>query len=167
MNEINNLERSVQRIETTTENIEELVDKYRTMHENYTNLSTLLTCLNCDIKELSVALEKRLRHYKQTESYFITFIKQSFKRIMEVRRFEGSVEINMNEKKLELTVVPQHGSQTKTSNLSGGERSFATIAFLYSLWQCMQFPFYLLDEFDVFMVSIFSRRKIEILTQVT
>lgn len=60
----------------------------------------------------------------------------------------------MNEKKLELIVIPQHGSQglTTTSNLSGGERSFSTVAFLYSLWQCMEFPFYVLDEFDVYMV---------------
>lgn len=64
----------------------------------------------------------------------------------------------MNNKKLDLIVIPQHGSQglTTTSNLSGGERSFSTVAFLYSLWQCMEFPFYFLDEFDVYMVSILS-----------
>lgn len=69
---------------------------------------------------------------------------------------QGTIEIDMKEKKLELIVIPQHGSQglTTTSNLSGGERSFSTVAFLYSLWQCMEFPFYFLDEFDVYMVIL-------------
>lgn len=61
----------------------------------------------------------------------------------------------MDERTLDMIVIPQQGSQglTTTANLSGGERSFSTVAFLYSLWQCMEFPFYFLDEFDVYMVS--------------
>lgn len=60
------------------------------------------------------------------------------------------------QKVLELIVIPQQGSQgcNSTSNLSGGERSFSTVAFLYALWKCMDLPFYFLDEFDVYMVRI-------------
>lgn len=41
--------------------------------------------------------------------------------------------------------------------LSGGERSFSTICFIISLWQVMECPFYMLDEFDVFM-DAFNRK---------
>lgn len=69
--------------------------------------------------------------------------------------FQGELEIDLKNKFVKMIVAPHEGSQgvTKTSNLSGGERSFTTVAFLYSLWQCTDFPFYFLDEFDVFMVS--------------
>lgn len=39
---------------------------------------------------------------------------------------------------------------SNTKSLSGGERSFATLAFLLSLWSCVSQPFYFLDEYDVF-----------------
>ncbi|XP_973544.4 structural maintenance of chromosomes protein 6 [Tribolium castaneum] len=164
-NEINLLERNARRIETATENVEELLEKYHTMHERYDKLSTLLACLEEDITELAKAVEQRTRHYKLTENYFVTYIKHSFKKIMEVRQFKGSIDINLHEKTLDLVVIPQHGSQglTTTSNLSGGERSFSTVAFLYSLWQCMEFPFYFLDEFDVYMDKLNRTKVIDIL----
>ncbi|RZB39350.1 structural maintenance of chromosomes protein 6 [Asbolus verrucosus] len=163
--EIDQLEKSVRKIETDTENTEELTQKYHQMVDKYSTVSNMLTSLNDDISELNVAIEKRSRHYKLTETYFVTYIKHSFKKIMEVRQFEGSINIDMKDKKLELKVIPQHGSQglTATSNLSGGERSFSTVAFLYSLWQCMEFPFYFLDEFDVYMDKLNRTKVIEIL----
>lgn len=39
-----------------------------------------------------------------------------------------------------------------TDDLSGGEKTFSTVALLLSLWDCMEVPFYFLDEFDVHMV---------------
>lgn len=46
--------------------------------------------LQADINELTVALDKRKRHYKLTESYFVTYMKYSFKKILEFRQFKVS-----------------------------------------------------------------------------
>ena len=42
---------------------------------------------------------------------------------------------------------------TDIRSLSGGERSYATVCFIISLWDAIESPFRVLDEFDVFMVS--------------
>jgi len=48
------------------------------------------------------------------------------------------------------------GEQTRitqnTRTLSGGERSYTTVALLVAMWVNMEMPFNILDEFDVFMV---------------
>jgi chromosome segregation ATPase len=86
--EMSQLERSVRKIETDTESTDELFDKYQHMHDKFTKLSTIISCLKDDIKELNVAIDRRTRHYKLTENYFVAFIKRSFKKIMEVRQFQ-------------------------------------------------------------------------------
>ncbi|CAG9820931.1 unnamed protein product, partial [Phaedon cochleariae] len=163
--EINEIKHRITKIETDTENFEEVKDRYNELSEKFLKSADIMKNLQTDVNELTIALEKRNRHYKLTESYFITYMKYSFKKILEYRQFKGTIDINMNEKKLELVVIPQHGSQglTTTSNLSGGERSFSTVAFLYALWQCMEFPFYFLDEFDVYMDKLNRTKVIDIL----
>lgn len=52
---------------------------------------------------------------------------------------------------------------TALNSLSGGERSYATTAFIRAIWSSMTSPFYVLDEFDVFTVSKF---RIEIVKKI-
>ncbi|KAG5887604.1 hypothetical protein JTB14_002613 [Gonioctena quinquepunctata] len=121
-NEIKEIQHRIARIETDAEDVTEVMERHNELSEKFMKSADLMKALQAD-------------------------------KILEYRQFKGTIEIKMAEKKLDLVVIPQHGSQglTTTSNLSGGERSFSTVAFLYSLWQCMEFPFYFLDEFDVYM----------------
>lgn len=45
-------------------------------------------------------------------------------------------------------------SSNDLRNLSGGEKSAATIAFLLALGSITESPILMLDEFDVFMVTV-------------
>lgn len=52
-----------------------------------------------------------------------------------------------------------------TRTLSGGERSYATVAFIMALWKCVKFPFYFMDEFDVFMDKVNRKTIMDLLLQ--
>lgn len=48
-------------------------------------------------------------------------------------------------------------SQSQIGNvkqLSGGERSYATLSLLVALGECVECPFRIMDEFDVFMDAV-------------
>ncbi|KAI4467367.1 structural maintenance of chromosomes 56 smc5 smc6 [Holotrichia oblita] len=151
--EIKNVQTTIRRVESSLETPDEIRKKYQHAREKCEQVKKVMGGLEDTIQELNQSVSKRRRHYQVMEDYFVNCINHNFSKVLDFRQFKGRMEINMAEKKLELIVIPQQGSQglTVTSNLSGGERSFSTVAFLYSLWQCMNFPFYFLDEFDVYM----------------
>lgn len=67
--------------------------------------------------------------------------------------------MNFKEKTLQINVGPIDQGETAglgTSSLSGGERSYTTVAFVIALWIVTELPFYYMDECDVFMVRILS-----------
>lgn len=76
---------------------------------------------------------------------------------MNLRKCDASLEFNEADHTLKMEVTPRDKKGDKTvsklTNLSGGERSYVTVAFLLSLWACVDHPFYFLDEYDVFTVS--------------
>ena len=49
---------------------------------------------------------------------------------------------------------------------SGGERSFTTISLLLALGECLESPFRVLDEFDVFLDTQVRRLTIQILVHI-
>lgn len=73
---------------------------------------------------------------------------------MSLRNYNAEVVIDHKTKTLELKVIPRDAgvsnAVSNTKSLSGGERSYSTVAFLISLWSCVDHPFYFLDEYDVF-----------------
>lgn len=79
-------------------------------------------------------------------------------RLMKIRDYAGEVIIDHKAQSLMLSVVPRDknivNAVSNAKSLSGGERSFSTVAFLLSLWTCIDHPFFFLDEYDVFTVSV-------------
>lgn len=75
---------------------------------------------------------------------------------MKLRDIDGTLNFDIEAETLDIQVIPRdkdvENAVCKTTNLSGGERSYTTVAFLISLWSCVDHPFYFLDEYDVFTV---------------
>lgn len=76
---------------------------------------------------------------------------------MKLRNYEGTITIDHQKELLELSVIPRDkniaNSVSSANCLSGGERSYSTVAFLLALWSAVDSPFYFLDEYDVYTVS--------------
>lgn len=64
------------------------MNRYNELSEKCLKSAEIMKSLQSDIKELSLAVNKRNRHYKLTESYFVTYMKYSFKKILEFRQFK-------------------------------------------------------------------------------
>lgn len=78
-----------------------------------------------------------------------------FTHIMMERGYEGFIDLDHEDRILKFRVKPRPDAangDSSVKSLSGGERSFTMVSFLLSLWQLIQIPFRVLDEFDVFMV---------------
>mmetsp|Transcript_3311 Transcript_3311/g.8214 ORF Transcript_3311/g.8214 Transcript_3311/m.8214 type:complete len:342 (+) Transcript_3311:2315-3340(+) len=94
---------------------------------------------------------------------------------MRLRQLSGSLEFDHLEDdgdkttstlKLSVQTNSQDASSKRTQNvqtLSGGERSFTTMAFQVAMWKFMMVPFRCMDEFDVFMDDVYRRQAIKTL----
>ncbi|XP_076651994.1 structural maintenance of chromosomes 6 isoform X2 [Halictus rubicundus] len=111
-------------------------------------------------------LQERKRLFSDMREAYGIRIENSFTNVLALRNKKGTINIDHRRKVLELEVNSQNDSQRSTNDarsLSGGERSYSTVAFILALWDCTNLPFYFLDEFDVFMDKVNRRIIMDIL----
>ncbi|CAG7734905.1 unnamed protein product [Allacma fusca] len=133
------------------------------------------------LAEPKIKLQRNFFNDKLVE--YAIAIKTSFRFLIQSRGYHGDLVINHDSKTLLCYVSMDSSGETQAkknigtddvtgkeivtnkkgimeyaNGMSGGERSFTTICFLIACWQLMDMPFYILDEFDVFM-DTFNRRK--------
>lgn len=76
------------------------------------------------------------------------------------KNYSGRLKFDHDQETLEISVqldklrpTNQIHMVSDTKELSGGERSYSTVALLLALWEQMENPFRAMDEFDVYMVK--------------
>lgn len=153
INEMNSMVGDKEAVRSTYEKVgtkvKEVAEKVRNVSESMVRMWT--------------SLELRKKEYKRLKVLLTEHVKEIFAHVLQIRKFSGTLDIDHDKQSLELVVVPQHGTTNKRHILSGGERSYATVSFLITLWQVMEFPFYFLDEFDVFMDKVNRRAAMDML----
>lgn len=109
---------------------------------------------------LDAALRDRYAKWKFFRRCIATRAKSNFARNLSKRGFTGGLVFNHKLEKLSLHMqkedsrLPHTQSSSNSKSMSGGERSFATMCLLLSLWQAMSSPIRCLDEFDIFMDQV-------------
>ncbi|XP_014236260.1 structural maintenance of chromosomes protein 6 [Trichogramma pretiosum] len=111
-------------------------------------------------------LKKRKSLYNDMKKEIGDRVQLAFQNALSLRQYKGKINIDHKKLLLSLEVAPSTDNKRPTKDtkaLSGGERSYSTVAFILSLWDCTGLPFYFLDEFDVFMDKINRRVIMDIL----
>ncbi|EGG13304.1 structural maintenance of chromosome protein [Cavenderia fasciculata] len=120
--------------------------------------------------KLKIHLNFRQKNWVKFQRKISLRVSQYFNIFLSRKGYSGKIDFDHEDKKLEVSVQldkmrPSENVTGKgdTKSLSGGERSFSTVALLLSLWEAMECPFRAMDEFDVFMDEVNRRISIELL----
>ncbi|MDA9695748.1 AAA family ATPase [bacterium] len=150
-------------------------DKLRAS-EDFESLNTRYEDISTNIEELNTTKKELLKYISEIEEEIKFRIENSFNTISvnfeEV--FEklfpggkGSLTLtnpeNLLESGIEISVQPRGKKVKKLSLLSGGERSLAAIAFLFSVFKSFPSPFYILDEVEAALDDANLHRMLNLL----
>ncbi|KAG2733422.1 hypothetical protein G9P44_002947 [Scheffersomyces stipitis] len=135
----------------------EAKERQRLAEESLKNLSRTYKSLDSDLKI-------RFNFVHTTILSSVEQASRTFENCMALRGFKGSLSFDHGERKLTLLAqTKSDDKQREVTSLSGGEKSFAQISLLLSIWKVMDSKIRGLDEFDVFMDSVNRSISIKLL----
>ena len=170
INDIDNI------ISKTENQLDELGTVNYLASEDFESLNTRYEDISTNIEELNTTKKELLKYISEIEEEIKFRIENSFNTISvnfeEV--FEklfpggkGSLTLtnpeNLLESGIEISVQPRGKKVKKLSLLSGGERSLAAIAFLFSVFKSFPSPFYILDEVEAALDDANLHRMLNLL----
>jgi len=118
------------------------------------------------VLELEEITKDRIRSFHELRSWVSRQVKVGFSEHMSKRHFNGLLKFDHKPDKgpkepgqtLEIEICPEEDEFMTTKRdmktFSGGEKSYSTVSLVLALWECIEPPFRILDEFDVFMDMI-------------
>ena len=167
--QIKSLEDSIKIQESKIEPKEVVREKYSYLAEICNELEGHIDHLKELEEFLSRMVKKRKTGFNEIRGSMTRSVQRAFQQRLNERNFKGSLTFSHQDRMLELTVNP-NGDEEDGENkrdmktLSGGEKSFSTVSLVLALWECIQSPFRILDEFDVFMDMVNRRTALDMMT---
>ena len=116
------------------------------------------------IQSAKIENEKRIEKREILKKNMANSMGETFNSLTNRRNYDGELNFDHGNRTLDLRMrVCGNKNYGSKSTLSGGERSFAGISLLISIWSFMNCPLKVLDEFDVFMDNLNRKTVIEML----
>ncbi|ELA42670.1 uncharacterized protein VICG_00422 [Vittaforma corneae ATCC 50505] len=145
---------------------EEIEGEIAKMSREIAYLSKLREKFESIIREIAKACNKRRARRDEIKEKDTEEAMRMFKEYTMRSGYVGEMAIDHENKRLDLKMKVHNSCITGSkSTLSGGERSFAGLCFLLSMWKCFKCPVKVLDEFDVFMDSLNRKMAIHCLLE--
>lgn len=136
---------------------EEIEAKYQAKMKEFNELQQKYKSIKREGHKIE-DLEKRQKlSYDELRNEAQQQICKRFTRFLSQRKAEGSVAIDHDQRTVSLAVRMDFTSQIESSQvqnikvLSGGEKSFVTLSLIMATAHIIESPFFIMDEFDVFM----------------
>ncbi|KAL7751369.1 Structural maintenance of chromosomes protein 6 [Sorochytrium milnesiophthora] len=146
--------------------IEDAAQQYTVASQAYRNAKNTHKQLNLTVTHLKQQVYTRralLASLTQAIGYKADC---SFRSLMARRGFVGKLVFNHSTKQLDVHANVESSDASKDRSIktfSGGEKSFATVCLLLSLWEAIPSPIRCLDEFDVFMDEVNRMESMKLL----
>ncbi|VEU22979.1 DEKNAAC104126 [Brettanomyces naardenensis] len=168
------VENRIQQVKDSLKRIEEEVQISREQADkNFTEAKAALDYVTASYNtsdklysDLEKAMETRVENLSSTLGHMIIDVGSAFESAMRIRNFEGKISFDLRNRRLALRVSTKKTEKLRNvESLSGGEKSYAQIAFLLAIWMPMTSTVRGLDEFDVFMDQVNRRLTLKLILQ--
>jgi len=165
-----------ERQQMTETTAEAALDKYTRASKSLDGKLKQIEAINVNIALLQDDMKSRKRRWKQFRKHIVRMTNESFDEFLQKKGSSGELEFSHPTKDGEeqgtLNLVVQKDNEDPTSQtkdvkaLSGGERSFTTLALLLALGERLETPFRVMDEFDVFLDPVARKIALNSLVEV-
>ena len=151
--------------------IEQIEKEFLETKTKVRNVGSRLEWLQKTLAEISVGLNKRNESLDRMRKLIGETVSTFFNSYLTKKGYEGSAKFvhDKSSPSLEVQVNLNPGSQSQVSQnaqtLSGGETSFSTVALLLALWEVIDTPFRIMDEFDIFMDAVHRQLSLNVLIE--
>lgn len=159
-NDLNKVSTKLNSMQSEGMTASEVKEKYLEVARRYENVKSKMAKLRNLINQTKATAEKHLKYCLQVQTEIIRRVQHTYQAMMNVRDYSGVLEIMSG---AQLVKMSGGRNGTYTSSLSGGERTYATVSFILALWECVELPFYFMDEFDVWMDPVASQVALNLL----
>mmetsp|Transcript_29485 Transcript_29485/g.33811 ORF Transcript_29485/g.33811 Transcript_29485/m.33811 type:complete len:1212 (-) Transcript_29485:207-3842(-) len=146
-------------------------------YEKYVRAKEIFQAKKDQIKEIESSSKQmeddmsiRRRRWSDFRNYISHFSGIKFDETLNIKGSSGVVKFDHDNEELDLVVqkdsFDESSQQKDVKALSGGEKSFTTIALLLALGETLETPFRVMDEFDVFLDPVTRKLIIDTLIEV-
>lgn len=155
---------------------EEICKQYNTAKEKYEKAKAVILELRTFLHKMKAMTVERQNKYVILCQQTVLRLRLMFSSTLIQQNFTGSLDFDHDRETLHIRVEPRKdraaasGQSTAPQDLkalSGGERSFSTVCFVLALWDTMECPFRIMDEFDIFMDMGKRRVSLEMILEMT
>ena len=169
------IEEEKQRQKLTETTADAALEKYTRASNSLNGKLRMIEAINTNIAMLENDMKNRRKRWRQFRKHIVRMTNESFDEFLQKKGSSGELEFEHPKDGAEhgtLNLVVQKSNEDSTSQtkdvkaLSGGERSFTTLALLLALGERLETPFRVMDEFDVFLDPVARKIALTSLVEV-